>query len=48
VTVLNCIGWMIYGCQKRDWYLFWANLPGLLLGLYYSVTCLTLLAKQKA
>ncbi|RYH29236.1 hypothetical protein EON65_09175 [archaeon] len=46
VVVFNCIGWMIYGCQKRDWFLFWANLPGIILGAFYTITCLTIIAKK--
>ncbi len=46
VTVLNCLGWLIYGCQLKDFYIFWANLPGIILGLYNCIICLTILAKK--
>eukprot|EP01038_Epipyxis_sp_PR26KG_P009753 gene9753-13120_t len=47
-TVFNCLGWTIYGCQKQDYFLFWANCPGVVLGMYYSIISLTILAKKTA
>lgn len=44
--LLNCMGWTIYACQLKDWFIFWANLPGVLLSLFYTTTCLSLLANR--
>lgn len=44
--VFNCIGWIGYACLLQDFFLFFANIIGLVLGLFYSIVCLTLLAKQ--
>lgn len=42
-TIFNCIGWMTFGILTRDHFMFWANVTGLLLGTFYSVSCLGLL-----
>jgi len=47
-TVLNCIGWVIYGCMRRDYFIFFANFPGLCWGLYYCLSCLQLLSNKRA
>lgn len=38
VTVFNCIAWLIYGCMKRDYFLFFANGSGLIFGFYYCLS----------
>jgi solute carrier family 50 protein (sugar transporter) len=43
IIVHNCIGWVAYGILKLDYFIFFANAPGLVLGLYYCVTCLSVL-----
>jgi solute carrier family 50 (sugar transporter) len=48
VTVFNCIAWVIYANMMRDYFMFWANAPGLVLGLFYSLTCMSVLARQAA
>lgn len=37
--IANCTCWMVYGCLKADPYVIAANEPGLLLGLFMSLTC---------
>lgn len=37
VTILNCIGWVIYSVLQRDFYIFFANAPGIILGFYYAL-----------
>lgn len=48
VTVCNCVGWVIYGCMRRDYYIFWANSPGLVLGCFYSLSSLVLLNRKRS
>jgi solute carrier family 50 protein (sugar transporter) len=40
-VVLPCffIGWLIYGCLHRDPYVIAANVPGLLLGFFMTLSC---------
>lgn len=38
VTMMNCIGWVVYGCMIRDYFVFFANFPGLLLSTFYMLT----------
>jgi hypothetical protein len=35
----NCTAWLIYAFIKADPYVFFANEPGLLLGIYMTVVC---------
>lgn len=46
MTVFNCIAWIIYSCLKKDIFIFLANASGLVLGLFYSLTCITILSKK--
>jgi solute carrier family 50 (sugar transporter) len=46
ITILNCIGWFMYGVLQRDFFIFFANVSGIGLGLFYSLTCLAILAKK--
>jgi solute carrier family 50 protein (sugar transporter) len=39
---------MAYGLMKKDQFIFWSNCPGVVLGLFYSVNSLTILASQTA
>ena len=41
--VLNCFGWSLYACMKRDHFVFWSNFPGLLSGVFFVVTAIKLL-----
>lgn len=45
-TITNCIGWMLYGCLKKDAFLFFANVFGIVLGMFYTINCLTLTTKK--
>jgi solute carrier family 50 (sugar transporter) len=46
--ITNCFGWTFYACFTNDQFLFWANSFGIILGLFYAITCLTLLSKKTA
>ncbi|RYH11074.1 hypothetical protein EON65_38935 [archaeon] len=48
MIVMNATGWVIYSCYTKDHFLFWAVLPGVLLGLYYTIIVLTILTKSSA
>eukprot|EP00842_Homolaphlyctis_polyrhiza_P000204 jgi/Hompol1/1184/HPOL_005528-RA len=39
--VANCFGWIVYGSLTRDYYLYAANVPGFMLGLWYSLASFT-------
>ena len=43
VTVLNCIGWTGYGIMRRDYFIFFSNSSGLVLGLFYSLSALSIM-----
>ncbi|KAF8068188.1 hypothetical protein HT031_001874 [Scenedesmus sp. PABB004] len=36
---VNCAGWLFYGTVLRDFYVYAGNIPGVLFGLYYTLTC---------
>lgn len=38
VTTINCMIWSTYAYLKKEWFLFWANVPGVFLGLFTSIT----------
>ena len=38
ITVVNCIAWVMYACQKRDFFIFFANGSGLVLGFFYCLS----------
>ena len=38
VTIFNCIAWLMYGCQKRDYFLFFSNCSGLIFGFFYCLS----------
>ncbi|PNH08322.1 hypothetical protein TSOC_005152 [Tetrabaena socialis] len=37
--IANCTAWILYGCINEDPYVIIANEPGLLLGLFMTVSC---------
>jgi solute carrier family 50 protein (sugar transporter) len=43
-TILNCIGYTSYGLMKKDEFLFWSNVTGLVLGLFYLINTMTIIA----
>ena len=45
-TIIVTTGWTIYACMKKDYFIFWANMPGLVLGLYYCLSILPFLSKK--
>lgn len=45
LIVLNTFAWTMYGCLRKDYFVFWSNFPGLILGIFYNLTAMTLLAK---
>lgn len=44
----NCMAWLGYSFATRDAFVFAANLPGLLLGLFYSLTAARLSASYRS
>lgn len=47
LTVLNCFAWMVYAVQIKDYYIFVTNFPGFVLGLFYSISALSLISQGK-
>jgi solute carrier family 50 protein (sugar transporter) len=45
---MNCIAWMIYGIQLGDYYIFTANVFGLVVGVFYSITALELMSQSRS
>eukprot|EP01024_Parvocaulis_polyphysoides_P018369 TRINITY_DN1813_c1_g2_i1.p1 TRINITY_DN1813_c1_g2~~TRINITY_DN1813_c1_g2_i1.p1 ORF type:complete len:270 (-),score=42.54 TRINITY_DN1813_c1_g2_i1:124-912(-) len=41
VITANCVGWLLYAVLLKNYFLLFGNLPGALLGIFYSLTCLT-------
>jgi solute carrier family 50 protein (sugar transporter) len=35
----NCFAWIIYGYIGMDWYIYFGNLPGVMFGMFYVLTC---------
>lgn len=48
LIAFSSMGWTIYGCLKQDYFLFISAFPGVVLGLYYTIVCLTVIAKRSA
>lgn len=42
IIVANCLTWLAYSVVIRDWWLYWGNLPGAVLGLYFVLAVLPL------
>ncbi|KKU75909.1 MAG: Small membrane protein [Candidatus Yanofskybacteria bacterium GW2011_GWA1_48_10] len=38
VTTVNCTVWSLYAHLKKERYVFWANFPGIILGLFTVIT----------
>jgi len=45
--VCNCAAWIGYSYFKKDWFVYLANQPGLVMGLFYSLTALGLARTQR-
>jgi uncharacterized protein with PQ loop repeat len=41
---MNCIGWVLYGILRKDFFIFFSNIFGLILGLFYSLTAIAALS----
>ncbi len=44
--VLNCIGWVMYGLSTNNYFIFGANLIGLLSGLFFVTNAMSILANN--
>ena len=42
----NCIAWIGYSYFKGDWFVFCANQPGFLMGMFYSLTAVGLAPRK--
>ena len=40
----NCCGWTIYSIQTLDYYLFFSNITGIVISIYYCLSCMRLLS----
>jgi len=36
---INCAAWVFYAMLLEDYYIYFGNLPGMLLGMFYVLTC---------
>lgn len=36
---INCASWVFYALLLTDYYIYFGNLPGMLFGMYYVLTC---------
>jgi solute carrier family 50 protein (sugar transporter) len=46
ITFVNNLGWVIYGSMLSNYYIFSSCIFGVLFGLFYTITCLTIMAKE--
>lgn len=42
----NCMAWIGYSYYKRDWFVYAANQPGFIMGVFYSLTAIGLAKKD--
>jgi len=42
----NCAAWIGYSYFKKDWFVYLANQPGFLMGVFYSLTAIALAKKR--
>lgn len=47
ITIVNCIGWSTYGLLRRDIFIFLSNCFGLLLGLFYCMSGISVMSIDK-
>jgi solute carrier family 50 protein (sugar transporter) len=47
VIVINCIGWVVYSIMISNYFILFANAPGLVLGMFFCMTSLQLLVKPE-
>lgn len=43
----NCVIWVIYSAMIKDYFVFFANMPGVILCMFYTVTAMALLSKEQ-
>lgn len=43
ITVLNCVGWTIYGVVIGDQFVFWSNILGICIGMFYVINSMAIL-----
>ena len=43
----NCVAWIGYSYFKRDWFVFLANQPGFLLGVFYTLSAVGIASKRQ-
>lgn len=46
VIVINCIGWTFFSIVTQDYFVFFANMTGVVLGLYLTISSLYLLGRD--
>eukprot|EP01039_Chlorochromonas_danica_P001475 gene1475-1604_t len=46
MTFVNNIGWVVYSAMLSNYYIFFSSIFGIIFGLFYTVTCLTIIAKE--
>eukprot|EP00873_Tetraselmis_striata_P026211 jgi/Tetstr1/446475/TSEL_034016.t1 len=42
VIFCNCICWLVYAMLTNDWFLYFGNLPGMLLGIFFVMSTIRL------
>eukprot|EP01026_Neomeris_dumetosa_P028081 TRINITY_DN2277_c1_g1_i9.p3 TRINITY_DN2277_c1_g1~~TRINITY_DN2277_c1_g1_i9.p3 ORF type:complete len:268 (-),score=18.84 TRINITY_DN2277_c1_g1_i9:748-1551(-) len=47
IIAVNCIGWVAYGVITQDFFLYFANMPGALLGVFYTLSCVLWAPKRQ-
>jgi solute carrier family 50 (sugar transporter) len=45
MMMANCIIWVIYSMYIKDYFVFMANFPGIILPMFYTITAMVLLGK---
>lgn len=48
VVLLNCIGWTIYSILKQDYFIFFSNGTGIVIGIFTCMSTIFILSKEKA
>lgn len=48
LAYLNCIAYVTYSVLLKDYFIFFANVPGLCLAVFYSLTAITVLARSNS
>jgi solute carrier family 50 protein (sugar transporter) len=48
LVLFNCIGWTIFSIMKQDYFIFFSNMSGIILGTFFCVSALQLLSHPDA